>query len=78
MGLRLGWLTDAHLNFVSSRQRSEFYGQLREQDLDAFVLGGATGEADSVTAYLVEIPDALRIPIYIVLGNHDFYRGASF
>jgi predicted phosphohydrolase len=74
--LRLGWLTDAHLNFVHPRKRSEFYAQLREENLDALLLGGDIGEADSVTAFLSEIADRLRIPIYFVLGNHDFYGGS--
>jgi Icc protein len=74
--LRLGWLTDLHLNFVSPRKRTAFYSELRERDLDAVLLGGDIGEADSVTRYLDEIESALKMPIYFVLGNHDFYRGS--
>ncbi|MEO7651731.1 MAG: metallophosphoesterase [Bryobacteraceae bacterium] len=63
--MRLGWLTDVHLNFVARARRVEFYAQLRGQNLDAVLLGGDTGEAE-----------ALRVPIYFVLVNHDFYRGS--
>ena len=74
--LRIGWITDIHLNFVSPRKRTAFYSQLRERDLDAILLGGDIGEADSVTQFLGEIESSLRMPIYFVLGNHDFYRGS--
>jgi hypothetical protein len=74
--LRLGWLTDINLNFVSPQKRERFYAKLREEQLEAILLGGDIGEAASVTNFLAEIADVLRIPIYFVLGNHDFYGGS--
>jgi Icc-related predicted phosphoesterase len=74
--LRIGWLTDLHLNFVSLRNRVALYAQVRERHLDAILLGGDIGEADSVTGFLAEIERELQMPIYFVLGNHDFYRGS--
>ncbi len=71
--MRLGWLTDIHLNFVALANRSAFYSKLRAENLDAVLLGGDIGEADSVTELLAEMASALSIPIYFVLGNHDFY-----
>jgi Icc protein len=74
--MRLGWVTDVHLNFVRPHDRSEFYARLREQKLDTLLVGGDIGEADSVVSFLSEMEDALGLPIYFVLGNHDFYRGS--
>jgi Icc protein len=76
VSLRAGWLTDIHLNFVSPRKRSQFYSQLREEQLDILLLGGDIGEANSVAQILAEIERNLAIPIYFVLGNHDFYHGS--
>ena len=76
VNLRAGWLTDIHLNFVSPRKRSQFYSQLREEQLDILLLGGDIGEANSVVQLLAEIERSLAIPIYFVLGNHDFYHGS--
>jgi len=73
--MRLGWITDIHLNFVSPLKRSEFWAHLRREKLQGLLLGGDVGEADSVTTFLAEIADELRTPIYFVLGNHDFYHG---
>ena len=69
-------MTDLHFNFVSPEVRLQFYTRLREEQLHAILIGGDIGEAASVTTFLAEIADALRIPIYFVLGNHDFYGGS--
>lgn len=76
VGLRLGWITDVHLNFVRASKRTKFYTRLGENKLDALLLGGDIGEADSVAEFLGEIASTLEIPIYFVLGNHDFYGGS--
>jgi Icc protein len=74
--VRLCWVTDVHLNFVPSRKRFAFYDRIRDAKPGALLLGGDIGEADTVTRLLKEMAAALRIPIYFVLGNHDFYRGS--
>ena len=73
---RIAWLTDIHLNFVPSIERSQFYKWIRAENPGAVLIGGDIGEADSVTKFLAEMAAALRIPIYFVLGNHDFYHGS--
>lgn len=74
--MRLGWVTDPHLNFVQRDRRFTFYRHLRYQKLDALLIGGDLGEAVSVSLFLSEIENALEIPVYFVLGNHDFYGGS--
>jgi Icc protein len=74
--LRLVWVTDLHLNFVPFPKRTALYNLIRDAKLDAVLAGGDVGEADSVTLLLKEMAAALQIPIYFVLGNHDFYRGS--
>jgi len=64
------------INCVSLQNRQIFYESLFQQNLDALLLGGDIGEADSVPRFLSEMENALRLPIYFVLGNHDFYWGS--
>ncbi|MEK7404339.1 MAG: metallophosphoesterase [Acidobacteriota bacterium] len=73
---RIGWLTDIHLNFLSEPERRRFYDSLHAAMLDAVLIGGDIGVAGSVELYLAEMEACLAVPIYFVLGNHDFYGGS--
>lgn len=73
---RLAWITDPHLNFVRAPGRARFYESVAERSPDAVLLGGDAGEANDLERYLHEMEDALRVPIYFVLGNHDCYRSS--
>ncbi len=74
--LRIGWLTDVHLNFLSLEKRSAFYRRIRDAGMDALLVGGDIGEAHSVTQILAEFDSAIGVPLFFVLGNHDFYGGS--
>jgi Icc protein len=74
--VRVAWLTDIHLNFLQPAARSIFFDRLAKQAFDAVLVGGDIGEGQSVAGYLAAMADALRVPIYFVLGNHDFYRSS--
>jgi predicted MPP superfamily phosphohydrolase len=74
--MRVAWLTDIHLNFLTRRGVDDFLASIRAIDADAILLGGDIGEANNVAAYLRLMAQELQRPIYFVLGNHDFYRGS--
>jgi 3',5'-cyclic AMP phosphodiesterase CpdA len=74
--LRVAWLTDIHLNFLQYEGRYAFYAKVMAESTDAVVIGGDIGEATSLGILLREIAAALKLPIYFVLGNHDFYCGS--
>ena len=40
------------------------------------LVGGDTGQAPSVGPYLELIAAAVGVPVYFVLGNHDYYGGS--
>ena len=74
---RLVWLTDLHLEFVSSDdQISDLCGRIKAAEPDCVLIGGDTGIANSVEQYLLDLENQLQLPIYFVLGNHDFYHGS--
>ena len=72
---RLAWLTDLHLNFVTPGHVDRLCRAVREAGADAVLLGGDIGEAPDVVEHLEGLDARLGLPIYFVLGNHDFYRG---
>ncbi len=74
--LRLAWLSDIHLNFVERPHLPEFFSRLAACDCDGFLLGGDIAEAPSVADYLAQLAESVDVPIYFVLGNHDFYFGS--
>ncbi|MFH1764459.1 MAG: metallophosphoesterase, partial [Gemmatimonadota bacterium] len=75
-GARLAWLTDVHFEFLPQGEVAEFLGRVLDADPDAVLLGGDTGTAPTFPAYLARMEDALRRPVYFVLGNHDFHGGS--
>jgi len=74
--MRFGWLCDIHLNFLGIRQRLAFYDELNAAEVDAFVVSGDIAEAPGLNWHLEEMAVAVKVPIYFVLGNHDYYRGS--
>jgi predicted MPP superfamily phosphohydrolase len=75
---RLAWLTDLHLNFVEDGQIDELAEEIRETDPAGLLIGGDLGEASSWESYLHRLDELLAIPIYFVLGNHDYYGGSLY
>ncbi len=72
---RIAWSTDIHLNFLGTQQIEVFLQSVKTQSPDIYIISGDIGEARSIYDYLRRIADTLAIPIYFVLGNHDFYHG---
>jgi Icc protein len=69
----LAWLTDVHLNFVTTRHVDALCRAVREAEADAVLLGGDIGEAPDVREHLERLDARLGLPIHFVLGNHDYY-----
>ena len=70
---RLAWATDIHLDFVSAGEVLEFCERVVHASCDAFVITGDIAEGTSVAGYLQTLAAHIPVPIYFVLGNHDFY-----
>ena len=73
---RIGWCTDIHLDFVEYSVYREFISAILKAKLDAIFITGDIGNADNVDFYLQQLCKEIGIPVYFVLGNHDFYQGS--
>jgi predicted phosphohydrolase len=71
---RLAWATDVHLNFLSAKGLDAFREALAQQEADIVVITGDIAEAPTLEPLLSVLAAELKIPIYFVLGNHDYYR----
>ena len=76
VGVRLAWLTDIHFTYVPPANREAFYTTLAVEKLDALLIGGDIGESDTLAPFLKEIEERFSLPIYFVLGNHDYYHSS--
>lgn len=74
--MKLAWLTDIHLNFLSPKRLNDFFQEIREQTCDALLITGDIAEAPTIERYLYYLKSQIPLPIYFLLGNHDFYHGS--
>lgn len=73
---QVAWLTDIHLNFLPTDQADAFLRRVAASGVDAVLIGGDIGEAHDLVDFLARIDELLPMPVYFVLGNHDFYFGS--
>lgn len=75
--MKLIWTSDVHLNFLQNDEklRYDFYEQLKEAgDADSIILlTGDIAESHNVVMFVEEMQERTGLPVYFVLGNHDFY-----
>ncbi len=75
---RLAWLTDLHLNFCHDGQVARLAAKIRKATPSAILIGGDLGEAFSFEGYLHQLDALLKLPLYFVLGNHDYYGSSLY
>jgi Icc protein len=76
MTMKAAWLTDIHLEFLDTVDISRFCRRLRESSPDIILISGDIAQANSIENHLSKLACEVMLPIYFVLGNHDFYHGS--
>ena len=74
--IRLTWISDAHFEHLEAEQITQFLEEVAKLETDAVLLGGDTTLAENLNRHLRQIETAINLPIYFVLGNHDYYGGS--
>jgi 3',5'-cyclic AMP phosphodiesterase CpdA len=74
--MRLAWITDPHLNFVSPTTVDALCDEIEASGADALLLSGDIAESHDICGWLAHLSAALSVPIHFVLGNHDYYHGS--
>jgi hypothetical protein len=70
---RVAWGADWHLDFLDAKRRCEFYAKIVSSGADAVIISGDISNGRYLGQHLAELADATHLPIWFVLGNHDFY-----
>lgn len=74
--MKLAWITDPHLDHIEQADRESFYEGIAAKSPDAVVITGDISEAPTFAKHLHLMGKRIGVPIYFVMGNHDFYKSS--
>jgi Icc-related predicted phosphoesterase len=76
--MKIAWITDPHMEWMSKDHLHTIYGSLRDSETDAVVVSGDISDSRNIKSALALFASLdMYMPVYFVLGNHDIY-GSSF
>ena len=73
---RIAWMTDIHLDFVSDERIGKLCESVLSKNPELVLVGGDIAVSEILSVSLCTLAARLKLPVYFVLGNHDYY-GAS-
>lgn len=73
--MKAAWATDIHLSATDIPRAKSFCREVNGSGAEALFLGGDIAEAPDLEDWLFFLDENLAMPIYFVLGNHDYYGG---
>ena len=74
--LKICWVTDPHLEFLNRWDQEPFLDRLARQSGDAFLITGDIADSIQIGSVLDRLAQSVPKPVYLVLGNHDFYQAS--
>jgi len=73
--VKFAWLTDIHLEFLTDEETQLFIKELAGKKVSGVFLTGDISLTKSIGRHLALMGEMISVPIYFVLGNHDYYGG---
>jgi predicted phosphohydrolase len=67
------WANDLHLSFPDTGSLSKLWEKINNSGADILLVAGDISNGMNLEQYLLRLNEEIKIPIYFVLGNHDFY-----
>jgi Icc protein len=74
--MKLAWATDVHFDFLADGAEIPFLDRVHHSGAEGLLLGGDISLASRLIDDLLTIGRESGMPVYFVLGNHDYYRGS--
>lgn len=71
--MQLAWATDVHFDCARQEWIDGFCWKVIGSGADALLITGDISQAPHLTMSLRQLDQQLQMPIYFVLGNHDYY-----
>ncbi len=72
----IAWSTDPHLDFLGEKGIVAFAESIAEMNPAGLIITGDIANAPTLEKSLLLLANVFARPIYLVLGNHDFYFGS--
>lgn len=73
--MKFAWLTDIHLEFLTDQEAKLFFQKIVDAKTSGIFLTGDISITKNIYHHLTSMAKMLTVPIYFVLGNHDYYGG---
>lgn len=71
----VAWVTDPHFDMIDDpAERDCFLASVGRSGAGALLIGGDMAEAPGLVRCLEWLDEKVSVPVYFVLGNHDYYR----
>jgi predicted phosphohydrolase len=71
--MRLAWATDTHFDLAEPPAAQAFFDEVKAAHADALLITGDISTGDDVGSCVSWIQSEIGIPLFFVLGNHDYY-----
>ena len=71
------WYTDIHLDYMGNVRAGYYFAKyIKEEcpDIDGIILTGDIANGNTVSNYLEQMAEEFGVPIFCVLGNHDYHH----
>ncbi len=72
--MELLWCTDTHLDCTSRETRNQWLDSLQSANVQSILITGDISDGNHLINDLKWLTENLYVPIYFVLGNHDYYH----
>ncbi|TWU56912.1 Calcineurin-like phosphoesterase [Rubripirellula tenax] len=72
--MKFVWTTDPHFDHVPAAVWQSWVADIASKSPDGLWITGDISEGDDVVVQLRRLAAAVDVPVYFVLGNHDFYH----
>ena len=75
---KIAWATDIHLDHISQKEApyQNWVESIKSSQCESLLLTGDIATAPTLDDWLQRVSVDIQIPIYFVLGNHDYYHGS--
>ena len=71
----LAWATDIHIDHCEADALERFYAEIRDSEAEVLLLTGDLSIAPELVVHLETLAAAVELPVFFILGNHDYYEG---